>query len=107
MTAIPIHLRPSPQLRGLSGLTGRNIRPKADKPLPVVDFKREMDAMADEECEECSGEGTVDVDCDTCAGMAADDEGNPCKRCDGMGVLSQDCRECDGTGRVATDSDDD
>ncbi len=92
----------------LTTMTGRNIRPKADKPLPIVDFKKEIDALGIEDCPDCDG-GSIDVDCDACNGRGCDDEGNPCTRCSGMGVLGKNCPNCDGTGEVITtdDGDDD
>jgi hypothetical protein len=87
-------------------VTGRNIRPISDKPLPVVDFKKEIDALGVEDCPDCDGTGQIDVDCDSCNGTCADDEGNPCANCGAVGILSADCPTCEGTGEVPADDDD-
>jgi hypothetical protein len=78
----------------------RNIRPKAAKPLPVVNFAAEAEEM--EECPDCGGFGDVDSDCDACEGVGADDEGNPCRSCDATGVVQNDCALCNGSGEVPT-----
>lgn len=86
-------------------MTGRNIRPKADKPLPVVDFQEEVAAAQESECEWCGGYGTVAQDCHSCDGVGCDDEGNPCRTCGATGMEKGTCIQCAGIGVVAADGD--
>jgi len=76
----------------------RNIRPKADKPLPVVDFKAEAEAT--KECPQCGGFGDDHIDCEACEGMGCDDESNPCTSCEGTGMREVVCPYCEGSGLV-------
>ena len=81
--------------------TSRNIRPKADKPLPVVDFAAEQEAA--EDCPECGGFGSLHADCSACEGLGCDDESNLCKVCNGSGEQEDECALCEGTGKVTED----
>ena len=81
-------------------MTQRNIRPKADKPLPVVDFgggKKDGESVP---CLDCDGAGVTYITCEACHGRACDDEGEPCGACDSSGDMAFDCATCDGMGRV-------
>lgn len=82
----------------------RNVRPPADKPLPVVNFQEEEAAARDETCPECDGTGSIDIDCPACGGDCCDSEGNPCRKCDATGLDAEECQECDGSGVVRSDT---
>lgn len=79
--------------------TGRNIRPKTDKRLPVVDFSDEL-----AECPTCDGSGEDFIPCDVCDGQGCDEEGHPCKSCNATGEVWGTCPMCDGDGKVASGS---
>jgi len=81
-------------------------------------FEFGEDDFAEEECENCGGEGYVNCDtcdgtgqvdcddcngngqvnCEACDGSGEDDEGDECSDCRGNGEV--DCEECDSSGKV-------
>ena len=74
----------------------RNVRPNSPR-LPVVDFRHDT-----EDCPDCGGWGTIEVDCPACCGDFQVD-GDPCTECNAEGTVDADCPTCEGTGRVGGD----
>lgn len=52
------------------------------------------------ECEECSGSGMIEEDCETCDGTGVDESGETCDDCAGAGYQDVECEACDGSGVV-------
>lgn len=63
----------------------------------------------EDDCDECNGEGYVDVDCEACEGHGQNPDGDTCGHCDGSGTLNgedvngSECGKCDGSGQFTPD----
>lgn len=97
LRAMGVLIPPIGEYIGMKRNGSRNVRPPADKPLPVVNFQEE-EAHKRDDCTFCDGVGVVEVDCPACGGTCCNDEGDPCRACDSTGMDTEDCPECHGSG---------
>ena len=52
-------------------------------------------------CDECNGDGYVDVECEECNGSGyIDDDYDVCSNCNGSGYIDETCSSCNGNGYI-------